>query len=141
MFNIATMMGEAGRGQDEIHWLRKCIATDPTNQICAGAYANLGCALGDLQRADLLEEEMACYEKAIELNPKLKVAWYSYACACAENGRLKEAEAKFKHILTSIEPGDARTADSLARVHGMMRRRGIEVEEEPKQAEEEVEDF
>ena len=63
----------------------------------------------------------------------------------AENGRLRDAEGKFKHILTVLRPtGCPRSADALARTRRMMKSRGMVVEEEDVPAPapvEEVEDF
>ena len=60
-----------------------------------------------------------------------------------QNAGNPEAEEKFKHILTHVRPtGCPRTSDALARVRRMMKKRGMEVEDEPpKVSTEEVEDF
>lgn len=67
--NLAQLMAQTGRGQGEIDYLRRAIATDPSHSSIAGAYANLGCAIGDVRDPARLEEELGCYEKAIELKP------------------------------------------------------------------------
>ncbi len=54
-----------------------------------------------------LEEALACYEKAIEINPKDEMAWVDKGWALDELGRYEEASACYDKAI-EINPKDAR---------------------------------
>jgi len=66
---------------------------------------NKGASLGDLGKP---QEEIACYDKALEINPRLAGAWNNKGTALANLRKLQEAITCFDRAL-DINPRDADT--------------------------------
>ena len=100
--NILTLFGHAyqdlGDRNEAEKYLRRSLELKPDY---AHAYNDLGDFL--MKAKDRQEEGRLCYERAIELDPEMAVAYYSLAC-CSRVGRREKKEA-LKQLQPALEKG------------------------------------
>jgi hypothetical protein len=62
-----------------------------------------------------IDEAIACYGRAVRLNPKYTVAYENWAIVAFQTGRYSEAEGLFKKVL-ELKPDDAQAQQGLERL-------------------------
>src|SRR5208282_34024 len=100
--NLGLLLGDQGRGQEEMEHYRKAIQINPNYPE---ALNNLGVALAAQGR---LDEAIENYYKAIQINPNYSDALINLGTALAARGRLDEAiELYYKAIQIDPNRSDA----------------------------------
>jgi tetratricopeptide (TPR) repeat protein len=97
MSRCAELCASEGRFKKEAEWHRRVLVSPglPT-ETAASAYCNLGVALGEVGNG---EEELAMYEKALDLDPHMFQAMFSMGSYLANHGSLDRAVATFRTLV------------------------------------------
>ena len=74
------------------------------------AWVNKGAVLCDLDRS---EEAIACYNKALEINPRYAKLWYNKGVALIALGRPKEAISAFQQFIECAPPQYASDVEKI----------------------------
>ncbi|MBM4088257.1 MAG: DUF5107 domain-containing protein [Planctomycetes bacterium] len=101
--------GEFASRPEELPMLQYAIDRNPGD---AQAHLQLGCLLANLGRVD---EAIAAWKRAAELDGKLSIAWRNLGIAAAVQGDLDKAEAHYRGAL-GARPGDQTLYRDLAEI-------------------------